>query len=404
MKNIKLLKNLFLIIISFYFLFHFAAPAIFYWWKGYVGLYNPAIIDYDAMKMGFSVNFLTAILAIILIWKTPWKFQSEPKWKEVNSIFFLFLAVLFTIGVWLTNKSFFESVRNINTRHDYWVLGEMFFNLDFYILFAATSSFNFIVESSLFYMIIKILAGSRSAPLVLLHLGACSWISPSFVKYKKKFIIYLIIPFLLGIFGYNFATKLREKTSSKLSGKISDSMSINSGILYKLMGRISYLESSMLPIHYKNLNDEQSLSIFKEKYSLKNQMKIFINNIVLGNIFKFDVYPNQYYRAAFMGQSLGQVAEIYNSMNLTLPIYLFMNWGFTFGIIFSAIIIWSYFFITATAFRVHPLFGVCFLAALYPGLLTFFDFVMLGKGIVVSLISAVLFLLISKLKFPRFKS
>ncbi len=404
MRNIKLLKIIFIVILSFYFLFHFVSPALFYWLRGYIGIYNPVIVDYESMQIAFMLNFFTVIIAIFLIWITPWKFRSDPKWTEVNSIFFLILSVIFTIGISVTSINFFEALKTVNTRNDYWVLGNMFFNLDFYILFAATSSFNFVVESSFFYMIIKILSGSRSAPLALLHLGACSFISPIFKKYFKKFLIYLIIPCLLGIFGYNFATKLREPNSPQHSVKISDSMTINSGVLYKLMGRISYLESSMLPIHYKNVNDEKSLSIFNEKYSLKNQLQIFINNLVPGNIFPFDVYPNQYYRAAFMGQTIEAAAGIYNSMNLTLPIYLYMYWGFTLGIIFSSLIIWFYFFITATAFRVHPLFGVCLLASLYPGLLTFFDLVMLGKGIVVSLISAVLFLLISKIKFPRFKS
>jgi hypothetical protein len=97
-----------------------------------------------------------------------------------------------------------------------------------------------------------------------------------------------------------------------------------------------------------------------------------------------------------MGRSLKDVEEIYNSMNMTLPVFTYMYWGPTLGTLISAFMIWGFFLITAGAFRIHPIFGICLLASLYIGLLTFFDFVMFGKGIIVSLISATIFLLLSK--------
>ncbi|MBC7428157.1 MAG: hypothetical protein H7336_06070 [Bacteriovorax sp.] len=399
MKNIKLT---FLLLIAFYFSFHFVIPAVCYWKLGYVSTYNANVLDFQSMRIGFLLNFTSLFVGGIAIAVTPTKKIVPPVWKEKNSLIFLLLSLFFTVGVFLTNLDFFDSLKTSLTRHDYWVFGEMFFNLDFYILFAMTYSFNFISESQLFYVFIKILSAARSAPLVLFHYGMCSIASPVAIKYRKKIIVYLVISFAFSIFGFNWATKIRNEkitgeivTNQPMGHRLSQTVTVSHQLFYQILGRISYLENAMLPIHFKD--DPKRSEIFKNKYSFKRQMELFINNIVPGDIFEFDVYPNQYYRAAFMNMSVAQAKEFYTSVNLTLPVYFYMYSNFVVSCLASSVVIWIYFVVTSAFFKLHPLLGMGWLATFYPGLLTFFDFVMIGKALVLIAISTGLFLVLARI-------
>lgn len=138
------------------------------------------------------------------------------------------------------------------------------------------------------------------------------------------------------------------------------------------MGRMSFLETSMLPIHYKDMNDP--LNIFYDKYGLLNQVKQIIDSIFPGNLFGNDVMPNQYYRAAFMGYSVNFVVNVYTSINITLPVYLYMYVGSFFSCLIGIGILVLYYKLliksAGNIFIVVPL-----LASLYH-LLYFFDWVM----------------------------
>lgn len=407
-------------------MFHFMLPSFFYWLLGYRATYQIDVFDIDAMKLGFLLNFFTMSLAIIAISFTPLKSIKNPTWKPKNSLIFLVLSLFFTIGSFVTNDyNYYQSLMTLYTRRDYWVLGEMFFNLDFYIIFAITYSFNFVSESSLVYIFIKTMAASRSAPLSLLHYGMCAIASPNFTHYRKKYSVFVCIALLFGVFGFNWATNIRDasrstvvdpnyiKPLSTTSGSSSEGITIgtqvneaavvNHAAIYKIMARISYLESVMLPIHYKNVNDKQRMTLFNEKYSPIKQLKLIINNLVPGDIFEFDVYPNQYYRAAFfIDFSTKRAKEFYTSINMTLPVYFYMYFSFWISCIAAAALIWLYFILTAVLFRVHPLLGVSLLATLYPGLLTFFDFVMIVKAIVVMCISAILYMGLARIDLSKF--
>lgn len=417
----KKIKVTFIALAIFFFFLHFLGPTIFYWIFGYGPTYQDEIFDLSAMKLGFFLNLMSLLVSCGLIWITPNFFQNEKmqnflrnekvqkiflnekvKSSQSSYIYFL-LSVFFTIGVFLTNMDYRSAIHF--TRSDYWVLGEMFFNLDFYIIFAMIYSYNFIVESVFIYILVRTLAGIRSAPLSLLHYFICSFGSLEFNRYKKKYFIYLMIAVLFSIFGFSWATKLREGEVSK--GKITlhemkVSSKINSNLIYKIVGRFSYLENTMLPIHYKNVDDKSKMEIYREKYSVTHQMKIFINNLVPGDIFTFDVYPNQYYRAAFLGMPLQQAKEVYTSINLTLPVFIYMSSGVFTACIFTALIVWGYYIITSFLFQINNLLGVSLLVLFYPGLLTFFDFVMFGKSIVMTMFAALLFLVIGNIESRLF--
>lgn len=418
----------------FYFCFHFIGPSVFYWLAGYKETYRGDIIDYGAMTTGFLLNFASVLFGSVLILITPLKPSLNLNWKPRGSYLFLVVSLLFTVGVMATNLEYHEALKTLYTRKDYWVLGEMFFNLDFYLLFALTYSFNCISEVSLVYIFLKILAGSRSAPLVLLHMGMVSIVSPLAKKNYKKYIIYLVISFLFAVFGFNWATTLRNRglvqqaierqaaidkekgitpvvikfqpSEKELLTKVQSAATISHGLIYQIIGRVSYLENTMLPIYFKNTNNERAMTIFKDKYSPINQFKIFINNIVPGDIFEFDVYPNQYYRSAFMEFPLNRSKEYYTSINLTLPVYFYMYTNFFISVLMGGVLIWMYFMGTILISTIHPLLGISATAIFYPGLLTFFDFVMIGKTLIVSVLSAGLFLILAEVEarcFLRFR-
>lgn len=405
-KIVKNLKFTFILLIFFYFSFHFILPSVFFWKFGYRGTYDPNVFDFPAMKTGFMLNFVSLLLGAIAILFTPIKSMEKPIWKEKNSLLFLILSLFFTMGVFLTNNNYHDALKTLYTRQDFWVLGEMFFNIDIYILFAMTYSFNFISESQLAYVFIKILAASRSAPLVLLHYGMCAFVSPIFKRYRNKYIVYLCISFLFAIFGFNWATKIRnEKITNEIANApaihtlVQKAAVVDNGLMYQIMGRVSYLENTMLPIHYKN--DEARMAIFKDKYSPVRQIQLLINNVVPGNVFEFDVYPNQYFRAAFMDFTLKRALEFYTSINVTLPVYFYMYTNFYISCLLAAASIWLYFITTSTFFKVHPLLGMCWLVTFYPGLLTFFDIVTIGKSLVVLSISTGLFLFLAKIDLKK---
>lgn len=421
MKNFKIT---FIALLIFYFCFHFIGPSIFYWLVGYKETYRGDIVDYGAMTTGFLLNFASVLLGTLLILVTPLKVNLN--WKPKGSYLFLALSLFFTVGVMTTNLDYHEALKTLYTRSDYWVLGEMFFNLDFYLLFALTYSFNFITEISLVYVFLKIVAGARSAPLVLLHLGMVSFISPLAKRSYKKYVIYTVISFLFAVFGFNWATTLRNRglvqeaierqasidkekgitplpqetppNETKLLTQVQSAATVSHRLVYQIVGRISYLENTMLPIYFKNTNNERAMKIFKDKYSPISQLKIFINNIVPGDIFEFDVYPNQYYRSAFMDFTLKRSKEFYTSINLTLPVYFYMYSNFVVSVLATGILIWVYFVGTVLVSRIHPLLAIVTTAAFYPGLLTFFDFVMIGKALIVSSLSVGLFLILAEVE------
>jgi len=140
-------------------------------------------------------------------------------------------------------------------------------------------------------------------------------------------------------------------------------------IMRMIMGRLSFLETSMLPIHYKDMGDP--VEIFYQKYDLLNQLKLIIDTLFPGNLFGSDVMPNQYYRAAFMGYSESFVVDVYTSINITLPVYLYMYFGSVFSCLFSVCIIVVYYKLCSRV-RNNIFLFVPLLITLY-GLLVFFD-------------------------------
>ena len=98
---------------------------------------------------------------------------------------------------------------------------------------------------------------------------------PAFENYQlyKKSIKKLLGSLLIiSPFMFLFATILIRKSDIELEPNI---------IVRLIMGRMSFLETSMLPIHYKDINDP--LNIFYDKYGVLNQVKQIIDSVFPGN-------------------------------------------------------------------------------------------------------------------------
>ena len=206
-----------------------------------------------------------------------------------------------------------------------------------------------------------------------------------------------LISAFLSIFCFNWATNLRSAEQQEpllKRAEIASDMSQSS--LNRIMFRLSYLQNGMLPIAAKDTNQTKKLAIFSEKYGFTNQSQILINNLVPGDIFKFDVYPNQYFRAAFLDYTLEICQSYYTSMVITLPVFIYMNSNFLMAILISGFLIWLYFILVYLITRINPAYGVTLIPVFYSNFLSYFDNVMLVKTIILSLLSTFMFITASK--------
>ena len=103
-----------------------------------------------------------------------------------------------------------------------------------------------------------------------------------------------------------------------------------------------------------------------------------------GQIFDFDVMPNNYYRAMFLGYSESFVFDNYMSVNLTLPIYLYMKYSY-FSIIISIFYILGFYKLVLFLKR-YPLLVIMFLSVFY-NILYFFDWNMVFSQLCISFLT-----------------
>lgn len=244
------------------------------------------------------------------------------------------------------------------------------------------------------------LIASRSTSLSLLLFFNYSTWSKNIQNFLKSYAIIYTFIFSLSIFTFNWASNIRSeffKESDNFIERLKMSSQANRGTLIKIIGRISFLELTMLPIVYKDYH-LPNLVIFYDKYSPINQIKLTINNVIPGDVFAFDVYPNQYYRSAFMKYPLQNSKENYTSINLTLPIYFYMYFNSLVAIIISGFLIWIYYFTTMYAFNISAFLGCIGIFHFYSYFLIFFDFVSLIKNLTIGVVAIPIFILFSRIE------
>ncbi len=397
------LKKVFCLLLLFYFSFHFLMPATFYLIMGYTPTYQTDYFSIQSILKGGGLNLASILLAGVLIYFTKLNFTYKPR-ADLRSSLYLIIAILVTVIDINTASSFADKIKGQGGGNIFIVMCSLMFNVESYILFAFASSSSFFPSSGLIFVFFKLLLASRSAPLTLVNIFLCSLASPNLKKYWKRYSVVVLISVVFSFQGYKWASLIREKSFSDdssivtvLSQETSGIPQDNRSVTTRIVGRISFLENMMVPIYYKDVLKMDRSNIFYDKYSLSNQLKILVNNLVPGDIFEYDVYPNQYYRSAFLKLDPAISKTDYTSINMTLPVFFYMYWGSIVSVLISAALIWGYFMATAHIARIHPLFGFVFLSGLVGNFLAFFDIVMLVKMNLFGLMAATIFMLLSKI-------
>lgn len=358
------MKKTFISILLFYLTVHFVIPGIYFLTDGNFNTYTNTI-DNDNILKGFFINAITILGAIFVIIFLPEKnkdYKVPAKFYKLTTLFYI--SILFSVIYFFAGGGFEGRISGSS-------LGSIFNYLAFFlnpfmillcILFFQRKHFN-VAVLFLVYLLYATVTGSRSGIFSLLIIFLIYPVFYNYQLYKKNIRRLLIALLIISPIMFIAATVLIRKSDIPLSSDI---------IIRLIMGRLSFLETSMLPIHYKTEGDP--LDIFYEKYGLVNQIKLAIDALFPGNLFGGDVMPNQYYRAAFMGYSESYILSVYMSVNITLPVYLYMYLGGFFSCVIGIGMLVLYYML-CSRFKNNPFIFLPLIATLY-SLLVFFDWVM----------------------------
>ena len=343
---------------------HFIIPGLYFLKDGNFNTYTD-LQDNPAILKGFILNAVTILGAILVIIFLPDKNRNkiiQPKFYKITPLFYF--SVIFSLSYFFISGGFEGKIGGnmLGSIFNYIALFLNPFMILLCVLFFQRKKFN-VVLLFLVYLIYTILTGSRSGFISLFIIFLMYTAFSNYKLYKKTIRTILICFAVISPIIFLVATILIRKADIPLTTDMVGRL---------IMGRLSFLETSMLPIHYKDMNDP--LTIFYEKYGILNQIKLSIDALFPGNLFNADVMPNQYYRAAFMGYPLTFVVSVYTSINITLPVYLYMYFGSFFACVAGIGILVLYYKLWVRSVNNIFIF-IPLLASLYH-LLYFFDWVM----------------------------
>ena len=358
------MKKVFTYILLFYYIVHFIIPGFYFISSGNFNTYTD-IDDKQGILKGFILNSVMVLGTILVIQLLPEKRKSlliEPKFFSIAPLFYF--SIIFSV-LYFFLRGGFEGKLSGSMAGSLFSYLALFLNpymILLCVLFYQRRQFNLVILF-LIYLVYTTFTGSRSGFISLFIIILMYPKFKNYTIYKKSIKKVLFAFLLISPVLFLLATVLIREASIIFTPDM---------IMRMIMGRMSFLETSMLPIHYKDLGDP--LELFYDKYGLINQLKIITDTLFPGSLFGSDVMPNQYYRAAFMGYSEDFVLNVYTSINITLPIYLYMYMGGFFSCFFSILILFFYYCLLRKCINNMFLF-VPLLASLYH-LLYFFDWVM----------------------------
>lgn len=218
--------------------------------------------------------------------------------------------------------------------------------------------FRNIILPSAVYLVVTVLYASRSGVFWIVFFNICLLASIKTSRYLKKKIIILLLPLcLIAPFIFAFSTNQRGVTENTVSyfAKL-------------IVARLSYIEAGGIELEqYANGTYEEEL--FREKYGLENQAKQVINSALPGDLFEYDVQPNQYWRAIFAKWNPEACVQYYSSMYMMFPIYMILKYGYVLGILFSVIILYVLYVLIC---RIKNKILACFMASYF--FYSFFEF------------------------------
>lgn len=354
------MKKQFIFILLFFWGFHFFLPFIYFLFFGYVNLYS-SVQGYD----GMVVNTVAIFGTIAVIFNLPSKdFKFEPRYSNVMGYFFItvFIALLKFF-----NSGGFEGMLKGDANGSFLSFLSLFFDFSsaFIFLLCFQKKISNIIFIICLYIVVMTMMGSRSSVIGIIIVALILPLYQNGDKIGEKLKKVMIVCAFLSPFLFVIATSIRGGINRDLITKI-------------IIGRISFVELSMIPIDSKERKtmDEK---LFLEKYSVNNQIKQVVNVISPIDPFKYDIAPNQYYRSIFMGMPISNVQNSYMSINFTLPVYFVTKTNKIVGVILTIIFLSLVYLLLMKSSKNQYVFLPVILS-LY-NILYFFDWVMIAQVI-----------------------
>ena len=370
------MKKSIIAIILYFLIINIFLPGVYYLIYGFNPIYSD-LTDQPALIKSFFLivcPFSLSLLVLFILPNKDDKITPNINGGPVTEFFY------FSIFLKLVTFYYFGGFASVIAGEANGSFGNylsLFFNpfILLMILLFAQKKRSSALMAVLFYLISVTLSGSRSGILAIIFVFLIGYSFVQFNQYRKRILKFVLYALIIAPVIFIYATSLRGYT---------DSISI-SVVLDQIVGRMSVLETSMLPVHF--YDNQLNLDLFYDKYSFINQFKLSLDALVPGQLFDFDVMPNNYYRAIFMGYDQAFVFENYLSINLTLPVYLYLKYGY-FTLILTPLYILG-FFKVVKLFKNYPLIAILFLSVFY-NLLYFFDWVFIFTQLYKAILTIIL--------------
>ena len=353
------MKRTYIQILLFFWGFHFALPLFYCLLFGYVNLYS----GYKSYE-GAIYNSIVLLVSVFIIWKycKDEKHLPDRKFKHAKS-FFLISVVVYLFKFVLGGG--YEGAMEGTTHGSVISFLSLFFNPSTaFLLMLLNSNVKRPVFWILSYVSLFTVTGSRSAVLgvIFLFLYSPAFGIPSMELFRRLKMVFIVLA-IISPFLFIYATNQRGR------GEIDTSV-----VRDVIVGRISFVELSSIPFESRKAG-EMDRVLFSQKYSTENQLKQSFNSVSPIDPFEYDVAPNQYFRAVFLGANEVSVLDRYLSLNLTFPSYSVIKTNKPFGVTISILFIVSLFIFWRKYYRNQFVF-VVIIFSLYE-LLYFFDWIMI---------------------------
>lgn len=368
------MKKSFLLILSFYLIFHFVVPEIYYIFFGNVNVYSE-LVDNVAANKAFWFNVIAIVTAGLIVFFLPYReYSVKSAISSTAASELYYFSILYSIIFTFTTGGFQNIIKGeaTGTLLNYI---NLFLSPTVLIMCALflQSKRSSVLLMALSFIVVVTLRGSRSGVIVVLLVFLMGFAFENFNFYKKRLKNFLKYLLIISPLLFVFATQLRLNEAI-----------IEWHLIAKfIMGRVSYIELGMIPIHYKDAGT-LDLALFYDKYGILHQLKLILDALIPGQIFQYDVMPNNYFRAIFMDYSIDFVTENYMSINMTLPVYFYMMYG-NVGILIAIVFI-VFYFLLMFSLRKHPFIILVLFSILYE-ILTYFDWVMVFNRFFITLLT-----------------
>jgi len=358
------MKRAFISILLFFWGLHIAFPMLYYSYYGFFTIYSN-ISSPEALQKAFWMNTATIFGTVAVLIALPDKKEKiQPIYYSLTSLFYL--VFLYSLIYLISIKGFTGILSGAAKGTVFGYLNKFVdMGVIFLVIIGYQKNKYSIITMLLLFLIITTVFGSRSCIIAIIL--STMIIFPMFTNYsiyKNKIYIFIIIFTALSPLMFYYGT-------------LSRGINVDRNLLSRqIVGRISSLELSMIPINCKDNNISGcNLDMFYEKYNPVRQILQSIDTMYPGNIWVTDVLPSQYYRVAFLGWNEEKAKSFYTSMNMTLPVYFYMYTNETIASILSIITLVCYYLVWMR-FRKNIYIFLGMILTLY-FMLQYFDFVML---------------------------